>query len=109
MKSENLPKIIYCNNADTLKYKKYSAYHSLHLEYRENTQLAQNVRIKLPEFICPVNYLPPRILDLMEIAGYVFAADRLLKRGKINAREFHAWERMEVTANGGFQAAKAQC
>ncbi|MDO8721834.1 MAG: 7-cyano-7-deazaguanine synthase [Syntrophales bacterium] len=37
--------------------------------------------------------MPDRILDLLEIAAYVFAADRWVSRGRKDAVEFHAWMR----------------
>lgn len=53
----------------------------------------RNVKIGLPRFVEDVNHLPPRILDLLEIAGYVFSADRLTRRGPKDALEYHAWAR----------------
>ncbi|MDB9822662.1 hypothetical protein OAC89_03085 [Deltaproteobacteria bacterium] len=53
----------------------------------------QNVRIGLPRFVRNVNHLPPRVLDLLEIASYVFAADRCVSRGPKTAVEYHAWSR----------------
>ena len=51
------------------------------------------VRMGLPKFVQDVYHLPPRILDLLEIAGYVFAADRCITRGPRAAVEYHAWSR----------------
>ncbi|MDD5085552.1 MAG: hypothetical protein PHE61_05865 [Candidatus Omnitrophica bacterium] len=51
------------------------------------------VNLKLPTFVGQVYHLPPRILDLLEIAAYVFAADRWAHRGPKEAVEFHAWPR----------------
>jgi len=53
----------------------------------------RNVRLKLPSFVDLVYHLPERILDLLEIAAYVFAADRSVSRGPKDALEFHAWPR----------------
>jgi hypothetical protein len=47
----------------------------------------------LPKFVDQVYHLPPRILDLLEIAAYVFAADRASSRGPNNSLEFSAWAR----------------
>jgi len=52
-----------------------------------------NVKIGLPQFVQNVYYLPDRILDLLEIAGYVFAADRYIFRGPKIAVEYQAWSR----------------
>ena len=51
------------------------------------------VNLKLPMFVDQVFHLPDRILDLLEIASYVFAADRWASRGPKDAVEFHAWPR----------------
>lgn len=52
-----------------------------------------NVHIELTRFVRDVLYLPDRILDLLEIAAYLFAADRRLYRGKRDAVEYHRWSR----------------
>jgi hypothetical protein len=64
-----------------------------HLEYRQGQSAAQNVNISLPDFVQSVTHLPDRILDLMEIAAYVFSADRLAGRGGRDAVEYHSWSR----------------
>jgi len=51
------------------------------------------VNLKLPRFVDQMYYLPDRVLDLLEIAAYVFAADRWAYRGPKQAVEFHAWSR----------------
>jgi len=51
------------------------------------------VNLKLPDFVRSVYHLPPRILDLLEITAYIFAADRWAPRGRKDALEFHAWAR----------------
>ena len=66
---------------------------SLRLHYIEG-QPGQRLRISLPRFVQDVYHLPPRILDLLEIASYVFAADRRIFRGPKDAVEYHAWSRV---------------
>lgn len=51
------------------------------------------LRMGLPRFVQDVYHLPPCLLDLLEIAGYVFAADRLISRGPKDAVEYQAWSR----------------
>jgi hypothetical protein len=63
----------------------------LRLDYRPGHK--PNVNISLPNFVQTVFHLPPRILDLLEIASYVFSADRLLDRGDKDAVEYHRWSR----------------
>ena len=65
---------------------------ALQLHYVEG-QAGQLVRIGLPQFVRDVYHLPPRILDLLEIASYIFATDRYISRGPKDAVEYHAWAR----------------
>ena len=51
------------------------------------------IRLALPDFVRNVNYLPDRCLDLLEIAAYVFAGDRLASRGPTDAVEYQSWSR----------------
>lgn len=59
------------------------------LDYRTDNR----VRLALPDFVRTVFHIPARLLDLLEIAAYVFAADRLVDRGNIDAVEFSSWSR----------------
>jgi 7-cyano-7-deazaguanine synthase in queuosine biosynthesis len=51
------------------------------------------VKLLLPDFVRDVYHLPDRVLDLLEIAAYVFAADRSIQRGEKDSLEFHGWSR----------------
>lgn len=51
------------------------------------------VNLRLPKFVDQLYHLPDRILDLLELAAYVFAADRTTFRGAKDAVEYHAWSR----------------
>ena len=62
------------------------------LDYRPQIGNA-NVRLGLPDFVQSVYHLPDRFLDLLEIAAYVFAGDRLTLRGSKNIVEYHSWAR----------------
>lgn len=61
------------------------------LDYRANN--GPNIRLALPEFIRNVLHVSARTLDLLEIAAYVYAADRLVGRGRTDAVEYTAWSR----------------
>jgi hypothetical protein len=63
----------------------------LQLDYRHGQH--QNIRIELPDFIQSVFHLPGRILDLLELAAYVYCADRSVTRGPKEAVEYHKWSR----------------
>lgn len=63
------------------------------LDYQSTNGEPPLVRLGLPDFVRSVNYLPDRHLDLLEIAAYVFAADRLTSRGSREAVEYQSWSR----------------
>lgn len=64
---------------------------SLRLDYRPEYE--PNVRIGLPLFVEQLTHVPPRLLDLLEIAAYVYCADRQTDRGAKDAVEYHGWSR----------------
>lgn len=75
------------------KYKKYAPNHIHHLS-ADLSSRGHNINLELPHFIQMVNcHFPDRIKDLLEIAGYVYAADRMIGRGANNNVEFHSWAR----------------
>jgi 7-cyano-7-deazaguanine synthase in queuosine biosynthesis len=90
--SSSTPKVFLCNGAgrpkDLAKNAKVTS-----LSYcRDNPD--RNVNLQLPGFVAQLFHLPPRILDLLEIAAFVFAADRTANRGSKEAVELHAWRRV---------------
>jgi 7-cyano-7-deazaguanine synthase in queuosine biosynthesis len=64
----------------------------LKLEYRPDCS-NRIVKIGLPSFVQNVYHLPDRLLDLLELAGYIFAADRCVFRGPKTALEYQRWSR----------------
>lgn len=92
--NNNSPHIILCGGCNLPhKHKDTKSSHLLKLTYDPNSS-EQNVSIELPHFIKSVNcHIPDRIKDLLEIAGYVYAADRLTKRGNPTSLEYHNWSR----------------
>lgn len=80
VKTKDLPKD---NNGDNES--KY-----LELEHRGKDK---NVIINLNNFVSGIYKLGKRYKDLLEIAGYVFAADRKTYRGKDDDLEYHSWSR----------------
>lgn len=62
------------------------------LDYQPSSR-NRNMKIGLPKFVKSVYHLPNRVLDLLEIASFVFAADRRAIRGSRRAVEFQAWSR----------------
>lgn len=65
---------------------------ALLLEYRPGLE-GRNVRLGLPRIIQDVFHIPKRTLDLLELAAYIYAADRHTRRGARDAVEFHSWSR----------------
>jgi 7-cyano-7-deazaguanine synthase in queuosine biosynthesis len=53
----------------------------------------QNVTVGLPAFVMDLLHIPPRVLDLLEIAAYMFASDRLTSRGRNDLIEYSSWSR----------------
>ena len=83
--------VFLCNQAappDGLKQSDYTV-----LDYRSDGIEIPIMRLGLPDFVQSVNHLPDRCLDLLEIAAYVFAADRLTSRGPRDAVEYQSWSR----------------
>lgn len=86
--------IILCGGVNLpRKYKKYAKAHIHHLSFNPSNP-NHNVNLDLPHFINSLNcHFPDRIKDLLEIAGFVYAADRMIARGANNSVEYHSWSR----------------
>jgi hypothetical protein len=84
--------LVLCNGAsgpeDMGEYKNV-----LSLVYNSNVPGKRNIKLSLPDFVRDVYHLPDRLLDLLEIAAYVFSADRLIGRGEHDAVDYHTWAR----------------
>jgi 7-cyano-7-deazaguanine synthase in queuosine biosynthesis len=65
----------------------------INLSYYDNGIIKPNVDIKLSKFVNDINSLPDRIVDLLEIASYVYAADRSVFRGKRDSVDNESWSR----------------
>ncbi len=93
MNKEEKDTIICSNLINWIPPIKYIPSNSLKLSYNELSP-DRNISLGLPHFIDSVNcYIPSRIKDLLEIAGYVYAADRLIKRGNSQSVEYQSWSR----------------
>lgn len=82
--------IVACNGVSLKKKSKTKKY--LNLEHTESST-NKNVNIYLNNFVTNIYKLSDRCKDLLEIAGYIFAADRKTRRGSDEAIEFHSWSR----------------
>ena len=83
------PHIFLCNNAEQASGKHGKSVTQLNYLPEANG----NVRLQLPDFVRGLYHLPDRLLDLLEIASYVYCADRMISRGPSDAVEYHSWSR----------------
>jgi len=82
--------IILCNNATSPSLKKGKGLDILTLDY---ISAKKNLVIKLPSFVNSLFHLSDRLKDLLEIASYIYAADRNIKRGQKDDVEYQSWAR----------------
>src|SRR5680860_289832 len=81
--------IVFCNRADAQVSREERDPEPLVLDYLTDTR----VRVRLPDFVRSMGTIPRRVLDLIEIAAYVFCADRLTSRGPPNSLVYDSWSR----------------
>ena len=87
-------KFVLCNGADCVDIQDNDPKQNiLRLNYLVDKDNPRNVNLDLPNFIRRVFHLQDKVLDLLEIAAYIFAADRLVKRGTRDSVEYHNWSR----------------
>ena len=91
--SVDAPVMVLCNGASTPPNDSKEYRKKIVLSYLQQCDTPANVRIGLPAFVRSVNHLPDRVLDLLELAAYVYCADRMVSRGLSRAVEFHSWGR----------------
>lgn len=65
----------------------------INLLHVDNDDLTSNITIGYAQFVKDADDLPIRILDLLQIAAYVFCGDRMANRGKRNSVNNDAWAR----------------
>ena len=66
---------------------------TLRLDYRSNKECTHKIYLNLPQFVKSVYHLPDRVLDLLELASYIFGLDRCISRGRADSIEYHTWSR----------------
>jgi hypothetical protein len=93
--SSEVKHIILCNNAESPETTAGEGTKvKLHHLCSDSSLAEYNVKIDLPHLIRNVNcHFPDRIKDLLEIAGFVYAADRNIDRGSSSSLEYHSWAR----------------
>lgn len=92
-----LKHVLVCNGAKPPKGTRQTATVRLHyLDHEKPPKKSdrhRNVRMELPTLVRQVDHLPDRLLDLVEIATYVYAADRSVRRGDNASLVLDAWSR----------------
>jgi 7-cyano-7-deazaguanine synthase in queuosine biosynthesis len=83
--------LVYCSGAKLPR--KTNKNKTLVLDYHRDRPEQQNVTLLLSDFIRRVFHLPDRIRDLLEIAAYVFCADRSIPRGDRESLGMGSWSR----------------
>ena len=84
--------LVLCNQADRPD-DDLGCQHVIILEYIDKPDFEANVMIELPNFVRDLYHIPDRILDLLELAAYIYCADRMTSRGPKDAVEYHSWAR----------------
>ena len=91
--SNDAPVLVLCNGATAPSNERIKWRRELVLDYLPRSGVPANVRIGLPNFVRDVYYLPDRALDLLELAAYIYCADRMTSRGPRVAVEYQRWSR----------------
>lgn len=85
--------IILCNGAKfPKKLNRHPNKDILQLNHNPGSS-ERNINIQLPAFVSSVYHLPDRVKDLLEMAAYIYAADRKTHRGALDAVEYQKWDR----------------
>ena len=79
------PVLVLCNRASPPD-ESSSDQGAIVLDYRDVEGVLANVKLGLPNFVRDVYHLPDRTLDLLELAAYVYCADRMSRRGSRGCR-----------------------
>lgn len=90
--SESALHVVLCNGA-TAPASLEGDFRVRSLDYGSTPGRDRNLRLVLPDFVKSAGYIPDRLLDLIELAVYIHAGDRLAGRGSPNAAELHGWQR----------------
>lgn len=86
------PKIITVYCGELCKSSKCNSTEINLLNY-DNHGLSQNITVNLSQFVINPHSLSERMIDLLQLAAYVFCADRLANRGERNSVENTSWAR----------------
>jgi hypothetical protein len=75
--------------------KNYSSHdnHSVCLSYYDYNDVTSNMKVEFAKFVDKNDAFEPKIIDLLEIAAYVFTADRSVFRGDTSNLTNNSWAR----------------
>ena len=91
--SNDAPAVVLCNGARESQETSSRESKTFNLAYLNQGPELANVSIGLDRFVHNVFHLSDRVLDLVELAAYVYCADRIVSRGATNLVEYHSWAR----------------
>ena len=91
--SNEAPAVVLCNGAGESQESSSRESKIFNLAYLDQGPESANVSIGLDRFVQNVFHLSDRVLDLVELAAYVYCADRMIRRGATNLVEYHSWAR----------------
>ena len=83
--------VLLCNGS-TVRVRSTKKRQLVRMEYQPGAA-TRNMNVSLPAFERKMLQVPARILDLLEVAAYVFCADRLIRRGAKDDVEYQTWSR----------------
>lgn len=66
---------------------------TINLLHRDMNHITANITIGFDKFVLDPEALPPRIIDLLQLAAYVFCADRMRHRGSRYSLNNNSWAR----------------
>lgn len=66
---------------------------TINLLHRDLDNITANITIGFDKFVRDPEALPPRIIDLLQVAAYVFCADRMRFRGPRDSINNNSWAR----------------
>lgn len=88
------PYIIQCDDAPlSAKTKADAGARFLHLAATDLPGYPHNLALDIEQFDQLVHLVDDRVRDLLEIAAFIYGADRLITRGKPNQLEYSNWSR----------------
>lgn len=90
--SQQTPDVIRVNCGELCTSRDCTA-SEINLLHRENGDITPNITIGYAKFVKDADELPERILDLLQIAAYVFCGDRMANRGSRKSVNNEAWAR----------------